>query len=70
LEVASKDKLRIHSIDLSTKIRDAVAGERPWEADTWNLVRGRWLFYIIVVVILSIAFLFSLHQSGIPFSRS
>jgi len=70
LEDASKDKLHIHSIDLSTKIRDTVAGDRPWEADTFNLIRGRWLFYILVVIALSIALLFSLNKAGFGLMRA
>jgi hypothetical protein len=66
LEVASKDKLHIHSIDLSTKIRDTVAGGRPWEANTWNLVRGRWAFYVIVVLALSGALIFAIRQATLP----
>jgi hypothetical protein len=63
LEIASKDKLHIHSIDISTKIRDAVASDRPWEANTWNLVRGRWAFYVIVLIALSGALAFTIHQA-------
>ncbi len=43
LETASKKRLRVHHIEMSTKIRDAVAGNSPWEAGTWNHIRGRWL---------------------------
>lgn len=63
LEEASKHKLRIHHIEMSTKIRDAVAGDNPWETGTWNLIRGRWLFYSLVLLALIGALLFAICQA-------
>lgn len=62
LEAESKDKLRIHYIEMSTKIRDAVAGHLPEEAKAWKLVRGRWLFYTLVFAALVGGLAYSIIQ--------
>ncbi len=62
LEAASKEKLRVRHIEMSTKIRDAVAGELPSKAKEWKLVRGRWMFYTLVFFALVGGLIYSLFQ--------
>jgi hypothetical protein len=64
IEEASKNKLRIQHIDLSTKIESAVAGEIHLKdrKRARKLNCGRWLFYIFVFTALFGGFLFSLYQ--------
>lgn len=65
LEDESKRKLRVHSINMSTQIRDAVANRYSWEKhQSWRLVVGRWVFYCLVLLALAGALLFAIYQAA------
>ena len=52
IEAASKTKLRIREINISTNIEASVAGKIGNAARAWPLIKGRWIFYSLVLLTL------------------
>lgn len=52
IETASKTKLRIREINMSTYIEASVGGKLGKATKNWPLIRGRWIFYSLVLLAL------------------
>jgi hypothetical protein len=62
IEEISKKELRIRHLEMSTMIRDAVAGKLDDVIFQWSLNRGRWIFYGLVCVGLLIGLSYSGYE--------
>jgi hypothetical protein len=63
LESLSKESLYVRHINMSTKIEDSVAADLPKNPMSSHLNLGRWLFYVIVMLVLVVALVVSLYYT-------
>lgn len=63
-EIDKSGKTHTTHVDMSTKIEQAVAAEISFRIDfrRFRLVRGRWLFYVIVFAALALGCALSIFQ--------